>query len=115
MTDAEHTTDEMLTRWLCGTATPDEEAAVLDYLAESDNHLDELLTVSASVRLTEEEKHAHRVRRLWPAVSVAASVALLLGIGIGLWQQSGRPLGVDTAPAYATQDTIAEPNTEYPS
>lgn len=115
MTDEEHITDEMLTRWFCGQSTPDEEAAVLDYLAESDEHLDGLLTVASSIKMTEKEHTNRWVRSLWPTVSIAASVALLLGIGIGLWQQSDKPLGVDAAPAYAAQDTIAEPNTEYPS
>jgi hypothetical protein len=113
MTDAEHISDEMLTRWLCGQSTPDEEAAVLDYLAESDEHLDGLLTVSASVRLTEEAKPVSRVKHLWPTVSVAASVALLLGIGIGLWNQSsGSSPGMDAAPAYGELDSIVEPNME---
>lgn len=113
MTDAEHISDEMLTRWLCGQSTPDEEAAVLDYLAESDEHLDGLLTVSASVRLTEEAKPVRRVKHLWPTASIAASVALLLGIGMGLWHQSsGSPLGMDAAPAYGELDSIVESTME---
>lgn len=113
MTDAEHITDEMLTRWLCGQSTPDEDAAVLDYLAESDEHIDGLLTASASVRLTEEAKPLRRVRRLWPTVSVAASVALLLGVGIGLWHRSSdSSLDMDASPDYGELDSIVEPNME---
>lgn len=110
MTDEKHITDEMLTRWLCGQSTPDEETAVLDYLAESDEHFNGLLTIASSVKIIKKEHTNRWVRPLWPTVSIAASVALLLGIGTALWHlSSGSTMGIDAAPAYATHDTIVEP------
>lgn len=109
-------TDEMIARYLSGKATPEEESAVLDYMSENDGNLDDLLTITAAVeqfgkRDTERKSH---VRSLWPAISAAASVAILIGVGVTLWHnsQSGIDMGVDPAPAYATCDTLAEPNME---
>lgn len=109
-------TDEMIARYLSGKATSDEEAAVLDYMSENDERLDDLLAMSAAVEQSRKQKteHKSRIRPLWPALSAAASVALLIGVGISLWHnsQSGSELGVDPSPAYATQDTLVGPIVE---
>ena len=103
-------TDEMIARYMSGQATPDEDAAVLDYLAESDEHLDDFLAMSASVEQfgNDEKKTEKRVRPLWPALSAAASVALLIGVGFALWNnsQTGSNIGIDAAPSYAEQSVI---------
>lgn len=111
----QHITDEQLASYLSGRATPEEEAAVLDYLSESDEHLDDFLAMSAAVEVNKEEKQQkHHIRPLWPALSIAASVILFLCIGIPFLQQSpsvsssGSTLSVDHAPSYATTDTIID-------
>lgn len=99
--------DEMLARYLNGQGSPEEEARVLDYMAESDENLDDLLAIAAAAELV---PHASRPyhRRLWPAISAAASIALLIGMGIALLRPAsgGLPVGIDPTPAYAAQDTI---------
>ena len=42
-------TDEMIARYLSGVASPDEEAAVLDYMSENDDRLDDLLAMTAAI------------------------------------------------------------------
>ena len=103
-------TDEMIARHLSGKATPEEESAVLDYMSENDEHLEDLLAISAAVEQFGQQKteYKRRVRPLWPALSAAASVALLIGVGITLWHnsQSGSSVGIDPAPAYGEQVCI---------
>lgn len=114
MQGKEHITDEQLARYLSGRATPEEEAAVLDYLSESDEHLDDFLAMSAAVEVNKAGVHKRHVRPLWPALSIAASVILFLCIGLPFLQQSpsgsssGSNLSIDHAPSYATTDTIID-------
>ena len=109
-----HITDEQLARYLSGRATPEEEAAVLDYLSESDEHLDDFLAMSAAVEVNKAGEHKRHIRPLWPSLSIAASVILFLCIGLPFLQQSpsgsssGSTLSVDNAPSYATTDTIID-------
>lgn len=103
-------TDEMIARYLSGKSSPEEEAVVLDYLSESDEHLDDFLAMSAAVEVNKEEEPKHQTRPLWPAISAAASVAILIGVGIALWHggNSGSPVGIDPSPSYAQLDSIVE-------
>lgn len=120
-------TDEMIARYLSGKATPEEESAVLDYLSENDERFEDLLAMSAAIELnsTESKENAsvklspftshlspQRKRPLWPALSAAASVALLIGVGIAIWHNSGDNVSIDPAPAYAEQDSIVVTNME---
>ena len=103
-------TDEMIARYLSGKSTSDEEAAVLDYMSENDEHLEELLAMAAAVEQFGDQKteHKSRIRPLWSALSAAASVALLIGVGFALWHNShsGAFVGIDPAPAYGEQVSI---------
>ena len=103
-------TDEMIARYLSGVASPDEEAEVLDYMSENDDRLDNLLAMTAAIEQNEGGKQRKRVRPLWPAISAAACITLLLGVGLSLWHHSmtGNTMGVTPAPAYAEQDSIIE-------
>ncbi len=121
MREAEqHISDELLARYLSGKATPEEESIVLDYMSESDGHIDDLLAMSAAIELNTKGNKENapaklsiqRKRPLWPVVSAAASVALLIGVGIAIWHNSGDSVSIDQAPAYATQDSIVETNME---
>ena len=62
--------------------TPEEEAAVLDYLSESDEHLDDFLAMSAAVEVNKAGEHKRHIRPLWPSLSIAASVILFLCIEV---------------------------------
>ncbi len=98
----------MITRYLSGKATPDEEAAVLAYLSESEEHLDDFLAMSAAIEINNEVSHQKHVRPLWPVISAVASVALLIGLGITLWHNHmiGENIGIDPAPTFAVLDSI---------
>lgn len=102
--------DEILARYLSGKATPEEEAAVLDYLSESDGRIDDLLAMSAAVEQFEKENTRRLVRPLWPILAVAASVLLIICIGFTLRisSPSGSSVNIDRAPTYATSDTMVD-------
>lgn len=111
-------TDEMIARYPCGKATSEEEAIVLDYIAESDEHLDDFIAIATVIELHEDGRRSvqrkPRVHQLWLAISAAAVVALLVGVGIA-WLHSagsGEAIGVEQAPAYAVQDTIGSTEME---
>ena len=103
-------TDEMIARYLSGKASPEEEAVVLDYLSESDEQLEDLLAMSVAVEVNKEEEPKRQTRPLWPAISAAASVTILIGVGITLWHggNSGSSVGIDPSPAYAQLDSVVE-------
>ena len=104
-----HISDELLARYLSGKATPEEESAVLDYLSESDERVEDLLAMSAAIETTKQQDDKTKVRPLWPALSAAASVALLIGVGIAIWHNSAsNGVNIDPAPAYAEQDSIVD-------
>lgn len=140
MDNERHITDEALTRYLCGQCTPDEAAAVEAYLGQSDERIDDLLAMVAAVECFAPDGNAATLplskthlniipvslrltgnlqidatprRRLWPALSAAASVAAILLVGAWLWL---RPQGLqrDAAPAYAAADTIETLDTIEP-
>lgn len=98
----------MIARYLSGKATPEEESAVLDYMSENDERLEDLLAMSASVEQCKETKQRQKVRSLWQVSSAVASMILLIGVGITLWHsnQSEREIGFELAPAYAEQDSV---------
>lgn len=106
--------DELLTRYLCGDVSGIEHQQVEDYLAKSDEHQTELLTITAAIEQFGKKQRKKRSLPVWRTISAAASIALLIGIGITLLHnyQSGSAIGIDTAPAYASQDPIAELITE---
>lgn len=100
--------DELLTRYLSGKVTDDERRRVEDYLAASDEHLDEMLTVTAAIEQFGGERHKRHTRPLWPVISTAASVALIIGIGVALLHkgQSGTTMAIEPSHSYAAQDSI---------
>ena len=101
-------TDEMIARYLSGKATPEEESAVLDYMSENDERVEDLLAMSAAVEQYKETRQRQKVRSIWPVFSAVASVILLLGFGITLWHtsQSDSEMNIEHAPAYAEQDSV---------
>lgn len=95
-------TDELIATYLSGNATEEEGNLVLNYMAENEEHLDDLLAVADALRVQQESTlHKHRplkesnvfhplrkasIHRFRPVAiySVAASVVLLLIVG-GIW------------------------------
>lgn len=96
-------TDELIATYLSGNATKEEENLVLDYMGESEEHLDSLLAVADALRVQQESTH-HKRKPLQEAntflplqkppihryiYSAAASVAILLVVGgIWLWESN---------------------------
>ena len=115
-------TDEQIASFISGTASEEEKNAVLEYVAESDENLDELMSiaeVASNYRRTIQEgiqtpaQHSHRVARhtvLWrkpkPIVwRVAASVAVVLVTGGLLFALAGRGSNPETGNQFAINTT----------
>lgn len=118
--------DESLTRWLSGQASPEEETEVLDYLSESDEHIDDLIMMVAATQVGYDMQHprkkvytSSKKNIIKISLSIAASIALLICLTIPLWRtDSPQPsltatehtLHTEEAPLYATCDTINDEN-----
>ncbi|GEM_PF-6899194 len=74
--------DELLTRYLSGNATPEEEAAVLDHAAASDENAEDLLHIAAAVRTQQRAEQPPR-RTSRPLYWAAAVLMPLLVAGAG--------------------------------
>lgn len=78
--------DELLAKYMSGKTTPEEEAVVLDYLAESDDNLDDFQQMVVAVELHKGKEKAAVVNATWKkvvwSVSAAAAIALLVVAGI---------------------------------
>lgn len=83
----ENISDELLAKYMSGQATPAEEAAVLDYLAESDENLEDFLQMSAAVEANQAPKaRAQRDNRSYfKWIAVAAAAALLVFVCLFAW------------------------------
>ena len=111
-------TDEMITRYLCGQATPEEESTVLDYLSESDEHIDDLLAMTAASQLVDSKAKTplKRTNIIRISLAVAASIALVVCITAPFWRSeqttpsnftaTKHTLHTEEAPHYASCDTI---------
>lgn len=102
--------DETLARYISGKSSADEEADVLDYMAESDENVDELLAVAEAVdQQRKAEKEALKKRKtimLRPVLYVAASLVILFLVNV-IWRIvfSGNPDG--SAVVVAISDSSA--------
>ena len=105
----------MIARYLSGKATAEEETAVLDYLAENDEHLDDLLAMTAGVEQFGKRKEKKQIKPVWTVVSAAACVALLVGFGVAILRsgQTGSPVGVTSAPVYAEMDSMVDSTSSF--
>lgn len=121
-------TDEQIVSFLSGTASEEEQNAVLEYVAESDENLDELMSIAeavykhrksrheklqASEQLAHQQptaKHAIIWRKPKPIVwRVAASVAVVLVAGGLLFALAGRGSNPETGNQFAI-NTTENPN-----
>lgn len=86
--------DEVLASFLSGMATEDEEAAVLAYMSQNDENLEDLVNIADGIKAQNESSEVKPVRRIlfMPAKTfgrVAASVAVLAVAGT-VWFGSSR-------------------------
>ena len=112
MNDKHEISDELLTKYISGQSTEAEDAEVLDYMAQNDENVDDLMNIVAAIEAQKRadsldaKKNPYRVTP-W---AVAASILLLVGIA---WFFTARNSGlqIEHAPIYAEQDTIEESDT----
>lgn len=90
--------DELIAKYLSGMASPDEEAAVLDYLSENDEHLEDLLNMSTAIELQHKDNDNSKTaiqrpkhRYLWYVPAAAAAIALFILIGTFLFHPKQLP------------------------
>lgn len=96
MNTHQNISDELLAKYMSGKATLEEEEAVLDYLASSDEHLDDFLIMSSSSKMHSQENkrksiNIHNKHRLIWFASAAASVAILVVVGFFVFYQNQSP------------------------
>ena len=107
MENKKEITDELLDKYLSGQCTEDEEAEVLDYMAQSDENVDDLMNIVAAI---EAQKKAtslatKKVTRRFIPWSAAASVLLLVGLA-WFFTTRNNEMHITPSPAFAEQDTI---------
>lgn len=100
-------TDEQLARYMSGLSSSEETQTVLDSLAEDDEQVEDFLNIVESVEMQlKSEKPQRPTWFRWQYWSAAAAVLLIMG-GAVLWMMSrGDVVSFDSAPDYATQDSI---------
>jgi hypothetical protein len=119
----EKISDELLAKYMSGQTTPAEEAAVLDYLAESDENLDDFLQMSAAVEANHAPKE--RTRNYFKWIAVAAAAALLVFVCLFAWKhqkQDNIEFAQKENPAQHTNpvhtrvtDSVEMPTTDVPT
>lgn len=119
----EKISDELLAKYMSGQTTPAEESAVLDYLAESDENLDDFLQMSAAVEANHAPKA--RTRNYFKWIAVAAAAALLVFVCLFAWmhqKQDNIEIAQKANPAQHTNpvhtrvtDSVEMPTTEVPT
>lgn len=105
MNNKKEISDEALARYISGVSSADEEARVLDFMAESDENVDDLLNIADAVRIQQEYEQRsgtvmdaddgrNKTRRFvlrpvyWAAASLLVAVTIL-----GLWRFGTRGSG----------------------
>lgn len=77
-------TDEQIARFLGGTATEEEKNAVLEYMSQSDENLEEVLAIADAVQAQRSSLTSQQSTSKSVAWRIAASVAVILLAG-GAW------------------------------
>ncbi len=74
--------DELLTKYMSGKATPEEEEIVVDYLAENDGNLEDFKNITEAVVLNNRmDAEKPKRNRIIHFATAAAAVALLVMVG----------------------------------
>lgn len=117
MNNKKEISDEALARYISGVSSTDEEARVLDFMAESDENVDDLLNIADAVRIQHEYEQRSgtlmnaddgrkKTRRFvlrplyWAAASLLVAVSIL-----GLWRFGTRDSGPVVASATDSSKT----------
>lgn len=84
MEENKYISDELLAKYMSGMASPEEEAAVLDYLAENDGNLEDFIHISEAVVLNNlvEKNERRKRKRVVRYISAAAALALLVIVSL---------------------------------
>ena len=86
MDKKEQMSDEQLAKYMSGKASPEEETAVLNYLAENDEHIDDFLNMTAAVELQQGKEKKSIAGRTWKKIawsmSAAVAIAVLVVVGV---------------------------------
>lgn len=86
MDKKEQMSDEQLAKYMSGKASPEEEAVVLDFLAENDENLDDFLNMTVAIELQQGQEKKGTAGKTWKkiawGVSSAAAVAVLIIVGV---------------------------------
>ncbi len=98
--------DELVTRYISGVATPQEESELLQYMEQHPDFADDLLAITAAIKAQHDSEAANKTikttRRISfrPIYSIAAAVAALVAVVLVL--RISQPSS--SAPVVATTD-----------
>ena len=118
MEEKKHISDELLAKYMSGKASSEEEAAVLDYLAENDNNLEDFIHINEALRLNNlvESNERRKRRKVVKYISAAAAVALLVIVSLFAIHrfdgQSDQFAQEQTPSVFETDSTIVNPNSD---
>ena len=94
--------DNELTRFLNG----DTSLAAEEWLAESDEHVDDLLNIVAAIEAQHDAVRLRRSARRRLFLSVAAGVAALVAVAAVFFSRGYATVQTEQAPSYASADTV---------
>jgi len=110
MEENKYISDELLAKYMSGMASPEEEAAVLDYLAENDDNLKDFIHINEAVVMNNlvEAKERRKRKRVVRYISAAAALALLVIVSLFAIHRFDNPndqFAQEQAPALGTTDS----------
>lgn len=112
MNDKHEISDELLTKYVSGHCTEAEEAEVLDYMAQNDEHVDDLLNIVAAIESQKKADALNARPKTHRAIPWAAAASLLLVVGLAwFFVNRGSAVQIEQAPYHATQDTFVPTDT----
>ena len=94
--------DNELTRFLGGDAS----LAAEDWLAESDEHVDDLLNMAAAIEVQHDAVRSRRLARRRLFMSIAAGIVALVVVSAVLFPRGSATVQTEPAPSYAAADTV---------
>lgn len=94
--------DNELTRLLSEGAS----LAAEEWLAESDEHVDDLLNIVAAIEVQHDAVRLRRSVRRRLVLSVAAGVAAVVAVSAALFSRGYSTVQTEPAPSYAAADTV---------
>ena len=110
MEENKYISDEQLAKYMSGMASPEEEAAVLDYLAENDDNLKDFIHINEAVVMNNlvETKERRKRKRVVRYISAAAALALLVIVSlfaIHRFDNRNDQFAQEQAPSLGTTDS----------